>query len=91
MSRPFENLKVLLVDDYEIIRKRLSEDLQSLGFAVTESVNGFEALSVLRSESFDILFTDLVMPDVVLKQGPDVSMGPILLSIIMGVYQTKVA
>lgn len=63
MTKPFENLKVLLADDYESIRKRLSEDLQRLGLAVSEAANGFEALSKLRSEPFDMLFTDLVMPE----------------------------
>ena len=63
MAKPFKNIKVLLVDDYESIRKRISEDLQSLGLAVTEATNGFEALTTLRNEPFDMIFTDLVMPE----------------------------
>jgi CheY-like chemotaxis protein len=63
MARPFENIKVLLVDDYESIRKRIAENLQHLGLTVAEATNGFEALTVLRDESFDMLFTDLVMPE----------------------------
>jgi CheY-like chemotaxis protein len=63
MARPFENIKVLLVDDYESIRKKISENLQHLGLTVAEATNGFEALTALRDESFDMLFTDLVMPE----------------------------
>ncbi len=63
MPKPFKNLRVLLADDYESIRKKISQDLERLGLTVTEATNGFEALSMLRNESFDMLFTDLVMPE----------------------------
>ncbi|MFH1075387.1 MAG: response regulator [Pseudomonadota bacterium] len=85
MTLPFENLKVLLADDYESIRKRLSHDLQRLGFKVVEASNGFEALTKLRSEKFDILFTDLVMPEMdgfelceEVRKMPDIQAIPIV-------------
>ncbi len=63
MAKSFEDLKVLLVDDYASIRRMLSKNFKTLGITVEEAANGFEALSRLRNEPFDILFTDLVMPE----------------------------
>jgi CheY-like chemotaxis protein len=63
MTRPFEGRRALLADDYETVRRMLGEALRSLGFAVEEAADGAAALERLRRERFDILFTDLVMPE----------------------------
>jgi CheY-like chemotaxis protein len=57
------NLKVLVVDDYEGIRKMLCAILKPLGLNISEASNGVEALKALRQEKFDVVFTDLVMPE----------------------------
>lgn len=62
MSASYSNLKALVVDDYEKIRATLSKALKGLGLAVIEANDGFEALERLRAENFDIVFTDIVMP-----------------------------
>lgn len=54
---------ILLVDDYKSIRELIKSKLQSIGMTVTEAGNGFEAIKLLRSRSFDMVFTDLVMPE----------------------------
>jgi CheY-like chemotaxis protein len=63
MSSKKQSLRILLVDDYKSIRKKMAADLTTLGHQVTEAGNGVEALTTLRSGSFDLLITDLVMPE----------------------------
>ena len=57
------NLKVLVVDDYEKMRQGICAVLEKLGLTITEASNGIEALKVLRKEKFDLVFTDIVMPE----------------------------
>jgi len=63
MPSEFHGLRALVVDDYEHVRKRLTEALRNLEVQVTEADNGLEAIAKLREETFDILFTDIVMPE----------------------------
>ncbi len=63
MSLPFEGIKALLADDYESMRRVMAESLRSLGLQVEEAADGAEALERIRREHFDILFTDIVMPE----------------------------
>jgi len=57
------NLKVLVVDDYEKMRQRICAILRQLSLNISEASNGVEALKVLRKEKFDMVFTDIVMPE----------------------------
>ncbi|THD48193.1 MAG: response regulator [Bradyrhizobium sp.] len=56
-------LRVLLVEDEAIIRFSASEMLSSLGHAVAEAENGARALALLDAGAFDVLFTDIGLPD----------------------------
>jgi|SRR5579863_7275082 CheY-like chemotaxis protein len=56
-------LRVLLVEDEAIIRFSTSEMLSTLGHAVAEAENGARALELLDAGDFDILFTDIGLPD----------------------------
>ena len=55
-------LKALLVDDDEISRYVLRGLLGTTGFEIMEADNGREALEVVRQQSPDIIFLDLIMP-----------------------------
>ena len=56
-------VRVLLVEDENLIRLVTSEILQDEGFEVVEAWNGDEAVRLLDGpDSFDILFTDVQMP-----------------------------
>jgi len=57
------NLRVLVVDDYEKMRERMCAILGQLGLTISEAPNGVEALKVLIQERFDAVFTDIVMPE----------------------------
>jgi CheY-like chemotaxis protein len=54
--------RILVVEDEESVRTVICEQLQSLGYEVTQVGNGEEALEQLRVKRFDLLLTDVVMP-----------------------------
>jgi len=55
--------KILLVEDDDMVREHVAEQLQSLGYRVVAVSNGPAALEILRAaDDFDLLFTDIVMP-----------------------------
>jgi DNA-binding response OmpR family regulator len=55
-------IKILLVDDDEMVRDTLSEVLEQNGFAVTSAANVTEALKHISSGTFEVLLSDLHMP-----------------------------
>ncbi|TAK67478.1 MAG: sigma-54-dependent Fis family transcriptional regulator [Bacteroidetes bacterium] len=55
--------RILVVDDEKIIRESISFILKKEGFSVTEAANGKEAVNRLSGESFDLIITDLEMPE----------------------------
>jgi DNA-binding NtrC family response regulator len=57
-----KNLKIFVVDDEEIIRISLADDLRDAGYKVEEFSNAASALSALQKSSADIIFTDIKMP-----------------------------
>jgi DNA-binding response OmpR family regulator len=55
-------IKILLVDDDEMVRVTLCEILEQNGFAVTSAANVTEALKHISSGTFEVLLSDLHMP-----------------------------
>ena len=55
--------RILVVDDEEIIRQSLSFILKSEGYAVEEASNGREAYEKVKEDSFDLILSDLEMPE----------------------------
>jgi len=55
--------RILVVDDDDEIRSLLRAVLTRHGYEVTEAANGLIAIRLLKREAFDIVITDLVMPD----------------------------
>jgi CheY-like chemotaxis protein len=56
--------RVLVADDDRAIRESLARALELEGYAVVPAVDGVEALSLVRRESFDALVVDVMMPGV---------------------------
>jgi signal transduction histidine kinase/CheY-like chemotaxis protein len=54
--------RLLVVDDIEANRSMMSEILKSLGFDVTQAINGLEALANAQSQVPDLILTDMRMP-----------------------------
>lgn len=55
--------KVLVVDDDAAVRDLVAAMLESGGYPVAVASNGREALAMLASEGFEVIITDLVMPE----------------------------
>jgi DNA-binding response OmpR family regulator len=55
--------RVLLVDDDEAVRDMMSMTLEGKGFEVVPAANVVEALKLISTETFDVLITDLHMPN----------------------------
>jgi signal transduction histidine kinase/CHASE3 domain sensor protein len=56
-------LKVLLVDDDDLVRASIEQMLSSMGHVVTTASSGAQALSIFASkDDFDVLVTDYLMP-----------------------------
>jgi len=56
--------KILVVDDEQSLREVLSIMLKRAGYAVTSVSDGEEAIEQLQKEIFDLVITDLRMPNV---------------------------
>ena len=61
--------RILLIEDYDLVRGLLRETLELAGHAVIEARTGAEGLDLFRKGGADLVITDIVMPD---KDGIDV-------------------
>lgn len=87
--------KVLVIDDDLIIREMLDTFLTKDGFHVITASDGLEALQILKNESFDIILTDLVMPNMsgieLLKEAFTLKIdSPFIMMTAFGTIQTAV-
>lgn len=58
--------KILIVDDEPHIRRLLEEtleDFEDLGVQILKAQNGLEAVKIIISEKPDIVFLDIMMPE----------------------------
>jgi len=55
--------RVLIVDDEEIVRLSCLRTLEPRGYEVEAVDDGFAALALLKDKTFDIIITDLKMPN----------------------------
>lgn len=77
--------KILIVDDELIIRNFLSETLRRKNFDVSTAENGAKALALIKDTAFDLIFTDMKMPDVtgidILRKTKEISPSTIVVII----------
>lgn len=55
--------KILIIDDEALVRNFLSETLKRKNFDVTTAENGLKALQCLKENVYDLVITDMRMPD----------------------------
>lgn len=55
--------KILVIDDEDIVRTSCSRTLSPEGYEVSLAKNGFEGLRMASEDTFDVVLTDLKMPD----------------------------
>jgi two-component system chemotaxis response regulator CheY len=59
------SFNVLIVEDSSTIRSLIISTLDAADdFTFTESASGFEALKILPRQKFDLIITDINMPDI---------------------------
>ncbi|MEH3102693.1 MAG: response regulator [Sphingomonas phyllosphaerae] len=56
-------IRILLAEDDAVMREYLGRALERSGYRVTSVDRGTAALPLLESERFDLLLTDIVMPE----------------------------
>lgn len=56
--------KILVVDDEEKIRTIIRKYAEFEGYDVTEAKDGIEALQLCRSQDFDVIILDIMMPKI---------------------------
>jgi CheY-like chemotaxis protein len=54
--------KILLVDDSRLSRAMEGDVLRAAGHDVTEAGNGLQGLAALANDTFDLVLSDLLMP-----------------------------
>lgn len=54
---------ILVIDDDKLMCLALARILASAGYSVAQAFNGDEGLQMYRSQKFDLVITDLIMPD----------------------------
>lgn len=54
---------ILVIDDDKLMRLALARILIASGYNVVQASDGDEGLQMYRSQDFDLVITDLIMPD----------------------------
>ncbi|MBL4615906.1 MAG: response regulator [Magnetovibrio sp.] len=55
--------EILVIEDDEAVRYSLCEALESMGYTVETAVNGVEGVSKCEVKDYDLVITDLIMPE----------------------------
>jgi two-component system cell cycle response regulator CpdR len=56
-------IRILLAEDDQVMREYLTRALEKSGYAVTAVDRGTAALPLIETERFDLLLSDIVMPE----------------------------
>ncbi|HEX3728379.1 MAG TPA: response regulator [Opitutaceae bacterium] len=56
-------MRILFADDFAAFRMTASEWLEEDGHAIEAAKSGRDAAKLMASKSFDLLITDIIMPD----------------------------
>lgn len=58
-----DKIKILLVEDEQMLAEILSDTLSDRDFDVRLAYDGLQALEAVRKESFDVIVSDIMMPN----------------------------
>lgn len=56
-------IRILLAEDDQVMREYLTRALEKSGYAVTAVDRGTAAIPLIETERFDLLLSDIVMPE----------------------------
>ncbi len=54
---------ILIVDDEDAVRQVIRRKLEQCGYDICEAADGAEAINALRTIPFDLVITDVIMPE----------------------------
>ncbi len=63
--------RILIIDDDSQIRRMLRQMLEAAGYEVAAAADGIEGIALFREAPFDLVITDLIMPE---KEGIEMIM-----------------
>ncbi len=56
-------MRVLIIDDDDLVRTTLSRTLMTVGYEVIEAIDGNDGLGKFRGGGIDLVITDILMPE----------------------------
>ena len=56
--------RIMIVDDDGILRENIAEILSETGYEIHQATTGEEAVNLIALESFELIVTDIFMPDI---------------------------
>ena len=78
--------KILVVDDSKLIRSAIVAKLKTYGYIVFFTENGRDALELINKEDFDLILSDIIMPELdgyklleIVKNNKDLNHIPIIM------------
>ncbi|CNG74193.1 putative virulence sensor protein [Yersinia intermedia] len=63
LDSPPKNLNILIADDHPNNRLLLRRQLDKLGYHIDEAIDGIQALELVKRNTYDLLITDINMPN----------------------------
>jgi DNA-binding NtrC family response regulator len=57
-------MKILIVDDEQVIRDLFTQVLETKGHEVAQAAHGREAVVLVEASAYDLIFIDIIMPDI---------------------------
>jgi CheY-like chemotaxis protein len=55
--------RILIIEDDEFVKNMLKQTIERAGYDVATAANGHIGLKLYKSNPFDVVITDLIMPD----------------------------
>lgn len=55
--------RILVIDDEELIRYSIKGMLEEMGHTIDQAANGIEGTDLLKRREYDLIITDIVMPE----------------------------
>ena len=88
-------MKILIVDDEELIRSVIKEYCESNNFTTDEATSGKSALEKLKTQDYDLMILDIMMPEMdgytMLKELPEEKRIPTIVLSARGEEYDKLA
>lgn len=63
-EKPENKTRILIVDDDPLVLELLGLSINSFGFDFVAARNGREAMAILQTQKFELVITDMIMPEI---------------------------